>query len=278
MRPSLGEILTFEDLLGYLRDELDWPVGSLQIEELTFDYDPASELGLPQEAAVRIVSLKQLRPLRGMQPWAIFYVAFEQRYLSLRLTQRVLRALCTRSQKCVNSSLRRLWEPKDILLVAISGDSRNRRIDFAQCITINSRQRDVLLLGWHEDEPAPRLDWIEAQVRSGLRWPERDDPDAIAAWLARWRETFLARRARPRPVWGELTAAHQKVLVDLCSAGDHTVDVLPYTADFSWLLDCFNRSTGLSLKPHEFWRALSTARKGGHLPKKQRGLNLSVRE
>jgi hypothetical protein len=273
MRPSLRNILGFEDLLGYLRDELDWPVAALQIDDLTFDYDPAKELGIPPEAAARIVSLKQLRPLRGMQAWAIFYVAFEQRYLPLRLVQRVLTAICTRSRNCVDSSLRRLWEPKDLLLVAASGDSKNRRLDFAQCTTAKTNQRDVLLLGWQNDEPEPRLDWIEAQVRAGLRWPARDDPDAVAGWPARWRETFLARRARPRPAWSELTAVHQKILIDLYSAGDHTVDVLPYTADFSWLLDCFNRSTGLSLSPHEFWRALSTARKGGHLPRKQRGLS-----
>ena len=104
--------------------------------------------------------------------------------------------------------------------------------------------------------------------------PTPTPPDAADAadWPARWRETFLARLARPRAIWGELAPAHQRTLVELYAAGDHTVDVLPYTADFSWLLDCFNRGTGLSLSPHEFWRALSTARKGGHLPKKQRGL------
>lgn len=271
MRLSLSNIACFEDLLGYLRDELDWPISSLQIDDVTFDFEPSRELGLPQEAAIRITALKQLRPLERNQNWAIFYVAFEQRYLPLRLVQRVLAALCTRGQGCMNAEMRRLWEPKQLLLIASSGDSKTRRLDFAACMTVRSNQRDLLLLGWQNEEPEPRLDWIEAQVRAGLRWPDRGDPDAIAAWPGRWRETFLARRARPRPAWSELTAAQQKILVELYSTGDHTVDVLPYTTDFSWLMDCFNRATGLSLTPHEFWRALSTARKGGHLPKKQRG-------
>lgn len=240
---------------------------------MTFDFEPSRELGLPQEAATRITVLKQLRPLERRQNWAIFYVAFEQRYLPLRLVQRVLSALCTRGKYCTNADMRRLWEPRELLLIASSGDSKTRRLDFAACMTVGSNQRDLLLLGWQNEEPEPRLDWIDAQVRAGLRWPDNNDPDAIAAWPSRWRETFLARRARPKPVWSELTSAQQKTLVDLYSAGDHTVDVLPYTADFSWLMDCFNRATGLSLTPHEFWRALSTARKGGHLPKKQRGLN-----
>lgn len=270
-RLRLADIPSFEELLTYLRDELDWPLNSLEIDDLSFDYDPAQELGLPTEAAARIVMLKQLRPLQQKQGWGIFYIAFEQSYLPLRVVQRVLKALCTRSSACAKAELRRLWDPKDLLLIASSGTSKSRRFDFAQCTTSKSAQRDVLLLGWQHDEPEARIEWIEAQVRAGLRWPSGDDPDAAAAWPARWRETFLARRARPRPVWSELSANHQKMLVDLYSAGDHAVDVLPYTADFSWLLDCFNRSTGLGLTPHEFWRALSTARKGGHLPKKQRG-------
>src|SRR5690242_14128757 len=103
MRLSFANIITFEALLGYLRDELDWPVDSLDIDDLSFEYDPARELGLPAEAAMRIVALKQLRPMERTQPWAVFYVAFEQRYLPLRLVQRVLTALCTRSPQSANS-------------------------------------------------------------------------------------------------------------------------------------------------------------------------------
>jgi hypothetical protein len=275
VRHSLRDISCFDELLDYLRDELDWPIGTLHVDDVAFDYEPMREFGLPQEAAIRIVSLKQLRPLKPYQDWSIFYVAFEQRYLPLRLVQRILAALCTRHRSCVSASMRRLWEPTDLLLIAMSGDSKTRRFDFAQCTTAYSAQRDVLLLGWQNEEPEPRIDWIEAQVRAGLRWPDAHDPDAAANWPARWRETFLARRAKPRPAWSELTPGQQKTLIDLYSAGDHTVDALPYTADFSWLMDCFNRATGLSLTPHEFWRALSTARKGGHLPKKQRGLPLN---
>jgi hypothetical protein len=272
----LATIACFEDLMVYLRDELHWPIGQMDVQDLTFDYDPQAELGLPAEAAVRIVALKQLRPFAGTQPWAIFYVAFEQRYLPLRLLQRLLRLLVIRSASAKAAAHRRLWQPTDLLMIAASGDARARRLDFAQCTAVNSSQkRDVRLLGWNNDEPEQRLDWVEAQVKAGLRWPDRDDPDATATWPNRWRETFLARLARPRPVWSELTAAQQATLIELYSAGDHTVDVLPYTADFSWLLDCFNRATGLSLSPHEFWRALSTARKGGHLPKKQRGCDAS---
>lgn len=274
MRQSLSNLSTFDDLLRYLSDELDWPIDSLGIDDISFDYDPARELGLPADAAGRIICLKQLCPIAPGQAWSLFYVAFEQRYLPLRLVQMVLTSLCTRNPRCRDAAMRRLWEPRDLLIIALSGIADSRRFDFAQCTTARGNQRDVLLLGWHHDEPDQRLDWVEAQVRAGLRWPSPGDPDASASWPSRWRETFLARRARPRPAWSELSGEQQKVLIDLYTAGDHTVDVLPYTSDFSWLLDSFNRATGLSLTPHEFWRALSSARKGGHLPTTQRGLSV----
>ncbi len=268
----LSDLSTFDGLLGYLQAELDWPIASLDVEELSFDYDPARELGLPADAAGRIDRLKQLRPIDTNQPWSIFYLAFERRYLPLRLVQLVLTSLCTPRPQRVDAAMQRLWQPRDLLIIAQSGPPGQARFDFAQCTSVRGRQRDVLLLGWHHDEPEERLEWVEAQVRAGLRWPAANDPDASSKWPGRWRETFLARRARPRPAWSELSKDHQRVLVDLYSAGDHTVDVLPYTSDFSWLLASFNAATGLSLTPHEFWRALSSARKGGHLPKKQRGL------
>lgn len=265
----LGDISDFDGLLAYLRDELDWPVHELAVEELTFDYDPCRDLGLPPEAAAEIVTLQQLRPLQNKQDWAVFHITFGQRYLPLRLVQRVLTALVTRGDAADDPASRRLWQPADLLLIAASGTARERRIDFAQCVRYRGTQkRDVRLLGWHPDEPDGRLEWIEAQVRAGLRWP---DPSEAACWPARWHETFLARPARPRPSWSELTEAQRRTLVKLYTASTHSVDVLPYTLDFVWLLDAFNRATGLSLTHHEFWRALSSARKGGHLPKKQRG-------
>jgi hypothetical protein len=277
MRSSLSDIHDLESLLLFLRDDLDWPIGTDSVEDVLFDFQPEADLGLPAEVAARITAIRQLRPMVRGQPWGVFYVEFEQRYLPLRLVQRVLLSLCTRSRGSA-AALRKLWEPRDVLMIASSGSAKARRFDFAQCTAARGNQRDVLVLGWQNEEPEPRLDWIEAQIREGLRWPGQGDPDAVAAWPARWRETFLARRARPRAIWSELSNAQQRTLIDLYAAGDNTVDVLPYTADFSWLLDSFNRATGLSLTPHEFWRALSTARKGGHLPRKERMLPPSDRD
>jgi len=50
---SLRTIKTFEQLVAYLRDALDWPVQDYDFEQLTFEYEP-SELGLKEGDAAKI--------------------------------------------------------------------------------------------------------------------------------------------------------------------------------------------------------------------------------
>ncbi len=61
-RIALAKIRRFDQLIAYLRDEMGWPIGSDDFEELTFEYTP-DELGIDTKAAARIHQIKRLRPL-----------------------------------------------------------------------------------------------------------------------------------------------------------------------------------------------------------------------
>ena len=67
---QLRSIQTFEELIPFLEDDLDWPFphGSQEYEfdDLTFEYTP-DELGLEDEYAAKIKGIHQLRPL-GLRP------------------------------------------------------------------------------------------------------------------------------------------------------------------------------------------------------------------
>ena len=67
-------------LIAYLRDELDWPIGAEDFDELTFEYEP-EELGIDARTAARIEEIKQLRPLAAGQPWGVFFIRFEPKRL-----------------------------------------------------------------------------------------------------------------------------------------------------------------------------------------------------
>ena len=38
LRHRLARIRRFDQLIAFLRDELDWPIGRTDFEDLTFDY------------------------------------------------------------------------------------------------------------------------------------------------------------------------------------------------------------------------------------------------
>jgi len=57
-RRQLREIRTFRQLVAYLRDELGWPIGSDDFEDLTFAYT-AEELGIDTKNVINITRAAQ---------------------------------------------------------------------------------------------------------------------------------------------------------------------------------------------------------------------------
>lgn len=264
----LASIHCFEDLLLYMREQLSWPIDSLSIDELTFEYDLASDLKLPPDSTARITCVKQLRPLSSSQPWSVFYVEFEHRYIPLRLLQRILKSLTIRSKQPPSNSTMKMWKREHLLFVCASGHTQTRRLDFVHFGPKGkATTRHVRVLGWDPAEPMEKLSWVEKQLQRGLCWP---DESKLDTWPQLWAGTFLHRPARERTAWADLDQQARQTLINLYTAADLTVDALPYTPDFEWMAKAFNHATGLNLTHYDFWRALSTARKAGKMPRKQR--------
>ena len=70
---ALQNIKRFDQLIAYLRDELDWPIETDDFDDFTFDYEP-EELGIDPKKAAKIEIIKQLRPLTSDQPWGVFWI------------------------------------------------------------------------------------------------------------------------------------------------------------------------------------------------------------
>ena len=104
----LRDIKRLDQLVAYLRDELDWPIQSDDIEAISYTYEP-EELGLDVEHAVKINQIKQLRPLHSGQPWGIFWVSFEKKRLPVVVLRRILASLVVKSRQSANSADRPRW-------------------------------------------------------------------------------------------------------------------------------------------------------------------------
>ena len=191
-RSRLREIRTFRQLVAYLRDEMGWPIGSDDFEELTFDYTP-EELGIDAKNAAKIQEIKRLRPLAPSQPWGIFFVKFEPKCLPVVALRRILGQVALKKRASANSAERRAWAADDLLFVSNYGEGDERRISFAHFSKAqDGRDLPTLkVLGWDNLDTPLHLDDVAEKLTHHLAWPSEDAH--VEAWRERWRAAFILR-------------------------------------------------------------------------------------
>ena len=191
-RERLARIRRFDQLVAYLRDDLDWPIGSGDFEELTFDYTP-EELGIDAKNAAKIQEIKRLRPLVPDQPWGIFFVKFEPKRLPVVALRRILSQVTYKKRASANRSERQAWAADDLLFVSNYGEGEDRRIAFAHFSKPRNR-RDLptlKVLGWDNLDTPLHLDAVARELKDHLTWPDNiADSDA---WREHWRDAFKLR-------------------------------------------------------------------------------------
>ncbi len=191
-RERLARIRRFDQLVAYLRDELGWPIGSDDFEELTFDYTP-EELGIDAKNAAKIQEIKRLRPLVPGQPWGIFFVKFEPKRLPVVALRRILGQVALKRRASANKSERQAWAADDLLFVSNYGEDEERRIALAHF----SKPQDghdlptLKVLGWDNLDTPLHLDAVASELTTHLAWP--DDEGDPETWRQRWRTAFTLR-------------------------------------------------------------------------------------
>lgn len=191
-RDALRNIRTFPQLIKFLRDEMDWPIGSEDFEELTFDYT-AEELGIDTASAAKIQEIKRLRPLAAGQPWGIFFVKFEPKRLPVVALRRILSRVVLKKRASANSADRAAWRADDLLFVSNYGEGDQRQISFAH-FSQDGEKADLptlKVLGWDDRDTALRLDDVAVELTSNLSWPE--DEEDTEDWRRKWRSAFTLR-------------------------------------------------------------------------------------
>jgi hypothetical protein len=188
----LRSIKTFQQLVKYLKEELDWPIEPADVEDLTFEYE-AEELGLDAKTAAKIKEIKQLRPFVTGQPWGIFYINFEPKQLPIVALRRILSKLVLKKRASGNKSQQASWQLNDLLFISSYGDSDERAISFAH-FSEDKRFGDLptlRVLGWDSQDTVLRLEDVEQTLSNKLRWPE--DENNVDGWRKAWSSAFTLR-------------------------------------------------------------------------------------
>lgn len=192
----LRSIKSFPSLVKYLRDELDWPIESDDVEDLTFEYE-AEELGLDAKTAAKIKEIKQLRPFVTGQPWGIFYINFEPKQLPVVALRRILGKLVLKKRASGNKAQQASWLLNDLLFISSYGESDERAISFAHFSEdkVFGDLPTLRVLGWDAQDTVLRLEDVEQTLNNKLHWPE--DESNVEDWRKSWSSAFTLR---PREV------------------------------------------------------------------------------
>src|SRR5208282_5600092 len=185
-REALANIKRFDQLIAYLRDEMGWPISRDSFDDVDDLFYEFTELGIDPKTAVKIQSIKRLRPLSPHQPWGIFFVKFEPKRLPVVALRRILSHVALKKRASANSADRAAWSADDLLFISNYGEGDGRQITFAHF----SRAPDghdlptLKVLGWDNLNTALHLDAVANELTAHLAWPE-DDRD-IDAWRSKW--------------------------------------------------------------------------------------------
>ena len=188
-RTTLVTIRRFDQLIAFLRDEMDWPIVSDDFEELTFEYS-AEELGIDAANAAKIQEIKRLRPLAASQPWGVFFVKFEPKRLPVVALRSILGRVALKKRASANNAERPAWAMEDLLFISNYGEGDARQISFAHFAApaTSIRLPTLKVVVWDDRDTALHLDQVAHELTEGLAWP--DNEDDADAWREQWRAAF----------------------------------------------------------------------------------------
>jgi len=191
-RDSLQSIKRFDQLVKYLRDELNWPIDGESFDDLTFDYEP-EELGIDMKTAAKIQEIKQLRPLISSQPWGIFFVKFEPKRLPVVALRRLLSKLVIKRRASSHKAEQPAWHLHDLLFISNYGEGEQRQITFAHFSQDESKDDlpTLKVLGWDNLDTPLHIDHVAEILTERLVWPS--DGTDTSRWRESWGSAFTLR-------------------------------------------------------------------------------------
>lgn len=180
---TLKNINDFDSLVDFLVDDLNWPIDIDNLSELdlTFEYE-ANEIGLRDADIAKVKSIKQLRPIVPNQPWAIFWMEFENKKLPVTILRRILKYFVVK--KRANDPTHSTWKMEDIMFISAHGEGEARGMTFAHFKTLDGKEV-MREFSWDKRERKFEhyIGYLEA-----LQWPE--DQNNIDEWRSQWRKAF----------------------------------------------------------------------------------------
>jgi hypothetical protein len=185
---KLRSLRTFDDVLEFLADELDWPVDGVDPDDAVFNYTP-DELGIPADQVPSLRSISQLRPLTNQQPWGIFFLEFAGPRLPITPLRRLLEKLVTarRATRANNT-----WKLEHLLFIVTSDTGESVEFHFVAFRVSAGHAAELRSLPWRpQQSPKLYLERLATELLPCLTWPS--DPHDAGNWATKWQKAFALR-------------------------------------------------------------------------------------
>lgn len=180
---SIKTIKDFKSLAHFLAEELAWPIDpdNVDVDDLVFEYQP-EDIGLSDEFAAKVQTIKQIRPLDANQPWSIFWIDFENKKLPLTVLRRILNVFVTKKRGNTRNIATKDME--DIMFVSGHGEDKNRAITFAHFKRLDNVET---IREFYWDGHETKFDHIASYIEK-LEWPSNTAD--VESWRQKWKAAF----------------------------------------------------------------------------------------
>ena len=187
MSVDIRKVKDMNGLITYLAEKLSWRIDLddfEDIEDIAYDFE-AEDIGLKEEAFVKIQSLRQLPPLVDGQKWGIFCVEFDSKRFEVTALRKILSGLIPKRR---NSADHAVWDQKDLLFICFWGSNNERTIGLAHFEDVGAGLPQIKMISCCPAvEDFTQIKVFEDRLKN-LKWPTNYVDHE--KWQADWSNAF----------------------------------------------------------------------------------------
>lgn len=178
---------SLDDLLAFLRDQLDWPIPlTMDLEEAGVRVEPA-EIHLDPKSAAKMTSIYRLLPPTGDEPFGVYFVEFSGGKFPIGAVKRLLERVVKKRRSVKTGHVGR-WGKDDLIFVTRTGESQGRAHLTAFETNHETKRTKIKVISWGPGDTDARLERLVKEELPRLRWPDKGQP--LQQWIDEARGVF----------------------------------------------------------------------------------------
>ncbi len=186
-RAAIKAANSLDDLLIFLRDQLDWPIPpEMDLEDAGVKVDP-SEIHLDPKSAAKMTNIYRLLPPTGDEPFGVYFVEFSGGKFPVGAVKRLLERVVKKRRSTKSGHVGR-WGKDDLIFVTRTDDAGGRaHLTAFETDHVTNRTK-IKVISWGKGDTDARIQRLITEELPRLRWPEEGQP--LNNWIMDAREVF----------------------------------------------------------------------------------------